>query len=261
MRVRAFHVYAVTCFAGLLAVAVTGCGAAGTASKIAAVGAPSPSTAVSSSPAAAATTSAPATTAAPAVLDAKTLSSELLTIGDMPKGYHVDKSATLYDGNAVPQDLPSAVPGSQQCQILSQTSWIRDSGVSTPDFAQADFLDSANTQEINEEVDAFEDAAGTQQAMTGLWQAFGRCASFTETSSGVDAKMTLTRSMISGRWTGIKSVVLSPSYNGGDTMVAIRAGDAIVTVFDSTESSDDGSAAVSMAERIASRVSAAEAGK
>jgi hypothetical protein len=224
MRVRAFQICAVTCFAGLLA------------------------------------SSAPATTAAPAVVDAKTLNSELLTIGDMPNGYHVNKSATVYDENAVPQDSPSAVPGSQQCQILSQTAWIRDSGVSTPDFAQADFLDSANTEEVNEEVDAFEDAADTQQAMTGLWQAFGRCASFTETSSGVDAKMTLTRSMISGRWTGIKSVLLSPSYDGGETMVAIRAGYAIVTVFESSESSDDGSAAVSMAERIAGRVSAAEAG-
>ena len=35
----------------------------------------------------------------------------------------------------------------------------------------------------------------------------------------------------------------------------------IANVFQSTESSDDGSAAISMAERIASRVSAAEAGK
>ena len=58
--------------------------------------------------------------------------------------------------------------------------------------------------------------------MTGLWQAFGRCSSFTETSSGVDAKMTLTRSMIGDHWTGIKSVVLSQSYDSGDTMVAIR---------------------------------------
>jgi hypothetical protein len=97
--------------------------------------------------------------------------------------------------------------------------------------------------------------------MTALWQASGRCATFLDAYGGVIAKMVLSRSMIGSQWTGIKSVQLGPAFIGGDTAVAIRVGYAIVTVFDSTESSDDGSAAISMAERIASRVSAAEAGK
>jgi hypothetical protein len=257
MRIRPSGAGVVACLVGLLAAAVSGCGAAGAGAK-AASAAPLPSAALSSS---AASPSAPATPAPPAVLDAKTLNSTLLTIRDMPKDYVADSSATRYNGSAVPDDSPSAVPASRQCTVLDQTSWIRDSGVYTPDFAQADFVNSANTEEINEEVDAFEGSADTEQAMAGLWQAFGRCASFTETSSGVDAKITMTRSMIGGKWTGIKSVELSPAYIGGDTMVAIRVGYAIVTVFDTTESSNDGSAAVSMAEQIANRVKAAEAGQ
>lgn len=257
MRVRPFGICVVTCLAGLLTAAVTGCGTAGTAGKVATAAAPSISTALSSSPAAAASPSTPAT---PAALDAATLNSALLTLRDMPKGYAADPSLTRHDGVALPDDSPSPVAAAQVCQVLNETSWIRASGLDTPDFAQADFGNSARTEEIYEEIDAFQ-GADAQKAMTALWQAFGRCATFTETSSGVTAKMTVSRSMIGGKWTGIKSVQLSPAYIGGDTAVAIRVGYAIVTVFDSTESSDDGSAAISMAEQIASRVKAAETGR
>jgi hypothetical protein len=251
MRVRPFGACIVTCLVGSLAAAVAGCGAAGNAGEVAATAAPWHATASSSSPA------APAT-AAP--LDATTLNSELLTVADMPKGYTVASSVTRYNAAALPDDSPSPVPAANTCAILAQTAWIRASGIDTPDFAQAGFVNSANTEEISEEIDAFQ-GADAQKAMTALWQAFGHCATFTEPYSGTTAKMTLSRSMIGGQWSGIKSVLVSPAFAGGETMVAIRAGYAIVTVIDSVDSSDEGSAAVSMAERIASRLSAAEAAR
>jgi hypothetical protein len=73
--------------------------------------------------------------------------------------------------------------------------------------------------------DAFQ-GTDAQKTMTALWNAFGRCKSFTQSSNGVTATE-----------------------------------NAIVTMTDSSADSDDGSAAVAMAERIASRLSAAETGK
>lgn len=249
MRVRPLGACIVTCLVGSFAAAVAGCGAAGSTGEVAATAAPWHATASSSGAAASATAAA---------LDATTLNSELLTAGDMPKGYKAASSVTRHNAAALPDDSPSPVAAASVCAILAQTAWIRVSGIDTPDFAQAGFVNAANTEEISEEIDAFQ-GADAQKAMTALWQAFGHCATFTEPYSGTTAKITLTRSMIGGQWSGIKSVLLSPAFAGGETLVAIRAGYAIVTVIDSVDSSDDGSAAVTMAEKIASRVSAAEA--
>jgi hypothetical protein len=161
---------------------------------------------------------------------------------------------------ALPDDSPSPVASAQVCQVLAQTSWIRASGLDAADFAEADFGNTAHTEEIWEEIDAFQ-GGDAQKAMTALWQAFGRCATFTTSYGGATANMALGKAMISGKWTGIKAVELSPSFVGATDLVAIRVGYAIVTVLDSAESSDGGAAAVSIAEKIASRVSAAEAGK
>jgi hypothetical protein len=255
MRVRSSVVCAVTCLAGVLAAAVTGCGVAGASGKVAAASA-TPS-ALSASPASPTAAAAPAT---PAALDAQTLDTELLQVGDMPKGYVAVPSLTRYDDVALPDDLPTPVAGAQVCQVLTDTSWISASGLTTEDFAEAGYGNTARTEEISEEVDAFQ-GADAQKAMTGLWQALGRCATFSTSYSGMTAKITLTRSMIGGKWTGMKGVELSPTFVGATTMVAVRVGYAIVTVLDSSESNDDGSAAVSMAEKIAGRVSAAEAAK
>jgi hypothetical protein len=239
-----------------LLAAVAGCSAAGTASQPAATGAVSPTTAASS-PVPSATSAAPA---APAALDGSVLNSDLLPASDMPHGFAVISSATTNGGSALPEDSPSPVPAAQLCTTLSETAWIRAAGVTTADFAETSFGNSSDTEEISEEIDAFQ-GTDAQRAMTALWQSFGRCHTFTETSSGVTAAMTLTKSTIGGHWAGIKAVQLSPSYDGGTTIVAVRVGYSIVTVLDSSESNDDGSGAVSIADQIASRVSAAEAAK
>lgn len=237
------------CLAGLLVAAITGCSSASSTSKAAATATgPSPSTVLSSSP------------IAPTALNAKALNSQLLPVSDMPNGYSVNKPSTVYDGEALPVDTPSPVPASQICDTLSQTAWVRAAGINTADFAEADFLNSSHTEEISEEIDAFP-GTDAQTVMTALWQAFGSCKNFTQSSNGVTATVTLTRSALDGMPAGIRAVEVSPQFQGGETLVAIRVGYAIVTVLDSSEGSDNGSGAVSMAERIASRLSAAETAK
>lgn len=255
MRVRLSGACVAACLAGLLAAAVAGCGAAGSSGAVAAASATSSASSTSS-----ASPAAPAAPATPAALDAQALDTKLLQLGDMPKGFVANPSATRYDGEALPDDLKTPVDGAKVCQLLSDTSWISASGLTTEDFAQADYGNTAKTEEISEEVDAFQ-GADAQKAMTGLWQTFGRCGTFTTSYGGMTASMALGKAMISGKWTGVKAVELSPSFVGATSLVAIRVGYAIVTVLDSAETSDGGAAAVAMAEKIASRVQAAEAAK
>lgn len=194
-----------------------------------------------------------------APLESKALNGLLLPRGSMPNGYTADNSATVYDGSMLPSDTPSAVPAAQVCDVLTQTAWIRASGISAADFAEAGYASPDRTASISEEIDAFK-GDDAQQAMTELWDTFGRCAVFTEPFGGKAVKTTLTRSVLGGQWGGIEAVELSPSLEGGLTVVAVHVGYAIVTVLDSSTGSDDGSAAVSMADRIATRLSAAENG-
>jgi len=177
----------------------------------------------------------------------------------MPNGYVADSSTTRYDGQALPQDVPSPLPASQECGALAQTASIRAAGINTADFAQATYANQSRTAMITEEIDAFQ-GADARNAMTALWHAFGLCKTFDQEYAGVAAPTSLTRSALRGTWPGIKAVEISPTYEGGLTLVFIRVGYAIVTVLDSSTGSDDGSAAISMAERLADRLAAAEKG-
>jgi hypothetical protein len=231
--------------AGVAALALTGCSGSGTPAAT-----PASSSAVTA-------VSTPAATTPP--LDAKSLNALLLPRGDMPAGYTADKTTTIYDNHALPEDQPTAVPRSKACMILTQTAWIRAAGIITDDFAQAGYASPSRTAGVAEEIDAF-DGGDAKTAMNALWRAFASCKSFSQSFGTQTAATTLTRSVLHGKWPGIKAVEVSPKFEGGVTLAAVRVGYAVVTVLDSSTGSDEGAAAVSLADRIADRLSAAEKG-
>jgi hypothetical protein len=149
------------------------------------------------------------------------------------------------------------MPASQVCQTFAQTAYIRAAGITTTDFAQSDYLNAAQTQEIAEEIDVFT-GTDAQRAMTTLWQEFGTCASFSYHSNGTTVSNHLTRSQLAGVGDeAIKAVIVSPVFNGGETIVAIRVGSQIITTLDSSTGSDLGSPGVGYAGQIAQRLRAA----
>ena len=94
--------------------------------------------------------------------------------------------------------------------------------------------------------------------MTTLWQEFGKCSSFSYQASGATVSSTLKRSQLPGEGDdAIKAVIVSPTYDGGETVVAIRVGSQVITTLDSSSGSDLGSQAVSYAEQIVQRLRAA----
>ena len=175
----------------------------------------------------------------------------------MPKGFSEDKPGTLDTGPQLPSDSPSAVASGQVCRSFEQTGWIQVAGISTGDFAQSDYLNADHSAEVAQEIDVFT-GNDAQQAMTTLWTQFGHCASFSYPFNGTTQKATMTRKRLTGIGDeAIKAVSVSPGFDGGLTLVAVRVGGAIITVLDSSPSSDLGAPAVSYATQIAQRLQSA----
>jgi hypothetical protein len=175
----------------------------------------------------------------------------------MPSGYKANPAGTRNTGSQSPSDTAQPVPASQVCKALTQTAFLRVAGIDTGDWAQGDFLSAGQSQEVAEEIDIFT-GTDAQKAMTTLWQEFGTCSSFSYQSNGTTAPSTLTRSLLAGVGDeGIEAVIVSPAFEGGQTIVAIRIGSQIITTLDSSSGKDLGSPAVGYAEQIAQRLRAA----
>lgn len=200
--------------------------------------------------------SSPSTAASP--LDGNTLYSLLLPASAMPSGYRIDASGTRNAGQSLPQDTPQTVSAAKACQLLTGTSWIEAAAITAADFAQNDYGNASHTAEIAQEIDYFQAGDGAK-VLSQLWGVFGHCRSFSVQANGSTGKVTLTRSQLAGVGDqAIKAVWTTPLYLGGTTLVAVRSGDAIVTVLDSSPGNDLGAEAVTLAKRIAQRLQAAQ---
>jgi hypothetical protein len=221
------------------------------ASLIAGCSAASLSSGVASPP------SSQVTTSSPTALSGSQLARILLPASSIPKGYKVG-SAARNTGSQLPSDTAQPIPASQVCVAFTQSSYIRAVGVAAGDWAQSDYISADQTQEIFEEIDTFT-GNDAQKAMVTLWQEFGKCSSFSYKSNGTTVSSTLTRSRLPGEGNdAIKAVIVSPVFEGGETLVAIRMGSQIITTLDSASGKDLGSPAVGYAEQIAQRLRAAE---
>lgn len=187
-------------------------------------------------------------------LSGSRLAGILLPVSSMPGDYKVDPSATRNTGSQLPSDTAQPVPASQVCQAFTQTAYIRAAGIATGDFAQSDYLSADHSQEIAEEIDIFT-GTDAQKAMATLWQEWGKCSSFSYQSNGTTVSSTLTRSLLAGEGGyGIEAVIVSPDFDGGETLAAIQMGPQIITTLDSSSGKDLGSPAAGYAAQIAQRL-------
>jgi hypothetical protein len=244
---------------GVTVLAAGGCGGSSTATPPAAAGSASgaSSSASGSTPATAAASdsaAASASAADPATLTGTILNTLLLPASTLPAGFKLDPQGARNTGSSVAADSSSPVPASKVCGLLTGTSWILAAGLDSATFAQNDYLDAGHTQEVAQEIDTFTGTDATK-VMSGLWKAFGHCRDFTQKYNGATARTTLVRSRpTSAAYAAIEAVQTSPTFTGGTTLVAIRLGNAVVTVLYSASSHDKGGAAVTLAEDIAQRV-------
>jgi len=115
------------------------------------------------------------------------------------------------------------------------------------------------SDEIDQMIAVYAETVVGQAIMTNLGKLFGLCSSFTSTSSGQKMRMRLMRS--AGPALGdasIKGVMTSSVWQGGETLVAVRVGNAVVAVDYSSSGSDKGARAVTLAAELVARLRAAE---
>jgi hypothetical protein len=149
------------------------------------------------------------------------------------------------------------MPASQVCAAFTQSSYIRVAGITANVWAEGDYVNATQDREVFEEIDTFT-GNDAQKAMATLWQQFGKCSSFSYKTNGTTAPSTLTRSRVPGEGSdAAKAVIVSPLFEGGQTLAAIRVGSQIITTLDSSPGKDLGSPAVGYAEQIAQRLRAA----
>jgi hypothetical protein len=142
--------------------------------------------------------------------------------------------------------------GKPDCARLETTSWIQVTGYKGGvSFAQNDYVNSDKTEEVAQEIDAFQGTTA-QDVMKDVQSVAGACATFTDTDA--HAKVKVRGRSTSGLGDEAYTMTLtSGSWQNGQTLIAARAGNSVVTVL-STAGTDNGAAS---AKKVTSTILAA----
>lgn len=207
--------------------------------------------------AALATSPSPRSSAPPVILTGARLRALLLPASAMPAGLTLELAGARDSGGTVVNDTSTPPPPGKVCTLLTGTSWVLAAGIASAAFAENDYADASRTAEAGQEIDAFQgtDAA---QVMSRLWLAFGHCARFSSGSGRRKATITARRSRLPGVGDeAIRLFTTSPRYRGGETLVAVRVANNVITCFDSSPRQDLGAPAIALARELAGGVRAA----
>lgn len=126
------------------------------------------------------------------------------------------------------------------CARLETTAWIQVTGYKGGvSFAQNDYANSDKTEEVAQEIDAFQGTTA-QDVMKDVRSVAAECATFTDTDA--HAKVKVTGRSTAGLGDEAYTVTLtSGSWQNGQTLIAARSGKSVVTVL-STAGTDNGAA-------------------
>ena len=164
-----------------------------------------------------------------------------------PRGYARDPAGTRDTGSGY-QEPTAAGVAKPKCGLLGATSWTSITGISGVSFAEDAYIDKASSSEIAQEIDVYRGTA-SRAVMQKLGAVGTACSWYTDPQTG-------TRAMVSEQASprfaegGYVITVTDSAWRSGTTLVAARAGTAVVTVL-STDGADNGRAS---AMRLASQL-------
>jgi hypothetical protein len=135
-----------------------------------------------------------------------------------------------------------------ECRLLGATSWTSITGISGVSFAEDAYIDKASSSEIAQEIDVYRGTT-SRAVMRKLGAVATGCPRYTDPQTG---RRAMVSEQASPRFAegGYVITVTDPAWRGGTTLVAARAGTAVVTVL-STDGADNGHAS---AMRLASQL-------
>lgn len=168
-----------------------------------------------------------------------------------PAGFAADPSLARDTGDTyqAPATKSAAKP---HCAGLGATSWISLTGVEGVSFAQDSHIDKNTSAELDQEIDVYR---GTTAAdvMKDMAKVVSACPSYTDSDTHSTVKVTGTST--TGLGDDAFTITLTDSaWQSGTTLIAARAGTAVVSVL-STDGSDNGAAsAKKLAEHVLASV-------
>ena len=155
-----------------------------------------------------------------------------------PRGYARDPAGTRDTGSGYQEPTATGV-AKPKCGLLGATSWTSITGISGVSFAEDAYIDKASSSEIAQEIDVYRGTA-SRAVMRKLGAVGTACPRYTDPQTGTRATVS---EQASPRFAegGYVITVTDPAWRGGTTLVAARAGTAVVTVL-STDGADNGRA-------------------
>jgi len=174
---------------------------------------------------------------------------------ELPRGFRVTADGPQDSGAEFGTDPVSAAPAHPDCgRLEGGNAWVTALGRPAA-FAQTEFRDGSGSQ-ILAEVDAYR-GAQARSVMAGYRRLFAACRTFTYTEGSTHARVSLGAQP--GPAAGdesLRAVLRTPSFEGGVTVVVVRVGQLVTTVYDNSTAKDLGAAAVGLATATARRCSA-----
>ena len=164
-----------------------------------------------------------------------------------PRGYVRDPAGTRDTGSGYQEPTATSV-AKPKCGLLGATSWTSITGISGVSFAENAYLSKARSSEIAQEVDVYSGTT-SRAVMQKLGAVATVCPWYTDPQTGSRATVSEETSPRFAEG-GYVITVTDPAWRSGTTLVAARAGTAVVTVL-STDGADNGHAS---AMRLASQL-------
>ena len=166
-----------------------------------------------------------------------------------PRGYVRDPAGTRDTGSGYQEPTATSV-AKPKCGLLGATSWTSMTGISGVSFAENAYISKARSSEIAQEVDVYSGTT-SRAVMQKLGAVATVCPWYTDPQTGRRATVSEETSPRFAEG-GYVITVTDPAWRSGTTLVAARAGTAVVTVL-STDGADNGHAsAVRLASQLVS---------
>lgn len=205
-----------------LSFALAGCSSSGTSTTAASTAG---DTATSSAAASASSTDPDA-----GLLTGTQLKTALVSTG-IPSGYAI-QTANSQDSGSTYQEPTASAPAKPDCSNLDASSWVNLAGYESVSFAQNDYLNKDSSEEFLQEVDAYRGTTA-QDVMTNLGKMASTCPSFSDSATSSTVKVAVATGTSLGDGT-VTITLTDPQWSSSMTLVAVRVGQNVVSVLNST---------------------------
>lgn len=193
-----------------------------------------------------------------AVVTGTQLRAVLLGQHDLPGGFKPHPGWSQDSGSSLYPSAAPSPPSAGSCSQLAGAPWLPAAGSSPAAYAGNGYT-NVYGDEIDQLVAVYY-RSDAEITITQVKRLFSLCKRFAASSGGQKVTITLTtRAPPAVGDSAAEAVETSPAWPGGTTLIAIRAGNAVITINYTSQVNDGSTAASALAANLIARVRAAGA--